>query len=193
MSVARNHGIRRPIERVGQPNEVYTCPYGRLYNDAVIGPTGKKGTYLRWAWNGPGVVVVPTDGRRLYLWPMFRYPIGEESLEFPRGATEAGESVTDAAARELIEETGFTATSTMILGRAHADTGLITSSNTVVLAHIDIDSPGASQLEATEAITGPSLALTPDEMISRISGGSITCSLTISAFVHAIPHVKGAA
>lgn len=37
---------------------------------------------------------------------MYRYPIGAESLEFPRGAVEPDESVTDAAARELSEETG---------------------------------------------------------------------------------------
>jgi 8-oxo-dGDP phosphatase len=181
--------LRAPIERIGPPNPVYSCPYGRLYNDTVAGPDGRRGTYLRWAWNGAGVIVVPTDGRRLYLWPMYRYPIGAESLEFPRGAVEAGESEADAATRELAEETGFSAVRTEVLGRAHADTGLITGSNTVVLAKIDADCPGRSHLEATEAIAGPSVALTADGMNDLVRCGRITCALTIAAFVHALPHL----
>src|SRR5690349_5776890 len=98
---------RALIRRVGPPNLVYPTRYGCLYDDAVVGPTGRQGTYLRWEWKGAGAVIVPTDGQRLYLWPMYRYPIGCESLEFPRGAAEPDETVTDAAARELAEETGF--------------------------------------------------------------------------------------
>lgn len=168
---------------------MYSSPYGFLYNDTVVGATGRPGTYLRWAWRGAGVVVVPTDGQRLYLWPMYRYPIGAESLEFPRGAVEAGESVTDAAARELSEETGFIANRTMVLGRLHAETGLISSSNTIVLAHIDGARPGTPRLEANEAIAGPATVLTIAEMGTRVRGGDITCAQTIAAFVHALPHL----
>ncbi len=180
---------RAPIQRIGPPNLVYSCRYGCLYNDIVAGPSGRQGTYLRWAWNGAGVIVVPTDGRRLYLWPMYRYPIGAESLEFPRGAVETGESEADAAARELAEETGFTAIGTVVLGRAHADTGLITGSNAVVLAQINADRPGRTRLEATEAVAGPAIALTAAAMNDLVRSGGITCALTIAAFVHALPHL----
>jgi ADP-ribose pyrophosphatase len=178
-----------PIERIGPPNLVYSSRYGSLYDDFVTGPAGQPGTYLRWAWTGAGVIVVPTDGQRLYLWPMYRYPISAQSLEFPRGAVEADESVTDAAARELVEETGFTAVTTEVLGRAHADTGLIASNNVVVLAKIDTIRPGQSRLEPTEAIAGPAVPLTVAEIGNRIRSSDITCALTIAAFVHALPHV----
>jgi ADP-ribose diphosphatase len=182
-----------PISRVGLPNEVYSCTYGRLYNDAVTGPDGRGGTYLRWVWAGGGVVAVPTDGSRVYLWPMYRYPIGSQSLEFPRGAMEAGESAAEAAARELCEETGFTAVTAEAIGTVHADTGLITTSNAVVLAHIDAARPGRSRLEATEAVAGPSVAVTGQEMNDLIRRGGVTCALTIAAFVHALPHLGGGA
>lgn len=180
---------RALIQRVGPPHAVYSSRYGSLYDDAVVGPTGRAGTYLRWQWKGAGVVIVPTDGRKLYLWPMYRYPIGAESLEFPRGAVEPDESVTDAARRELVEETGYAAAGTEVLGRAHADTGLITTSNTVVLAYIDADRPGRPRLEATEAIAGPSIALTAAEMSARVRRGDITCALTLAAFVYALPYL----
>jgi ADP-ribose pyrophosphatase len=180
---------RAPIERIGPARLVYSCAYGDLYNDAVAGPDGQVGTYLRWSWNGAGVIVVPTDGHRLYLWPMYRYPIGAQSLEFPRGAAEKGESEQDAAARELAEETGFTAITTQALGRTHADTGLIASSSTIVLARIDAARPGQARPEATEAITGPSAALTVAEMSDAVRTGRVRCALTIAAFIQAALHL----
>jgi ADP-ribose pyrophosphatase len=190
------HGLRHNvavaralIERIGPPNAVYSSRYGCLYDDAVAGPSGRQGTYLRWEWESAGVVIAPTDGQRLYLWPMYRYPIGSESLEFPRGAVEPNESVADAAVRELAEETGFVAVRTAVLGCAHADTGLIAASSTVVLAYIDADRPGQPRLEATEAIAGPSTALTARQMSESVRSGAITCALTIAAFVHALPYL----
>jgi ADP-ribose pyrophosphatase len=181
---------RATIERVGAANLVYSSRYGVLYDDKVLGATGREGSYLRWAWSGAGVVVVPTDGQRLYLWPMYRYPIGAESMEFPRGAVENGESVTDAAARELSEETGFIATSAMLLGQVHADTGLVASSTAIVLAQVDGTRSCPPRPEATEAIAGPAAALTAAELSHRVRGGGITCALTIAAFVHAMPHLR---
>jgi ADP-ribose pyrophosphatase YjhB (NUDIX family) len=177
------------IKRIGPPKVVYSSRYGHLYDDNVVGTDGRPGTYLRWAWAGAGVVVVPTDGQRLYLWPMYRYPIGGQSLEFPRGAGEACESPADAAARELSEETGFTPVKTSVLGILHADTGLIADSTSVVLAHIDAARPGPSRLEPTEAIAGPPVALSVSSVAELIRGGGITCALTIAAFFHAIPHL----
>jgi ADP-ribose pyrophosphatase YjhB (NUDIX family) len=178
------------IKRMGAPNAVYTSRYGILYDDNVEGTDGRMGTYLRWVWAGAGVVVVPTDGQRLYLWPMYRYPIGAQSLEFPRGAGEAGESPEEAAARELSEETGFTPVKTKVLGLLHADTGLIANSASIVLAHIDAARPGLSRLEATEAVTGSPIALTVGGMADLIRDGRITCALTITAYVHAIPYLR---
>jgi len=177
------------IKRIGPPNVVYTSRYGQLYDDNVEGTDGQQGTYLRWTWAGAGVVVVPTDGQRLYLWPMYRYPIGAQSLEFPRGAGEADESPADTAARELAEETGFTPVKTSVLGALHADTGLIADRISIVLAHIDATQPGPSRLEATEAIAGPAIALTVNGVAELIRDGGVTCALTIAAFYHAIPHL----
>lgn len=182
---------RAPIEVIGTANLVYTSRHGRLYDDNVLGPDGRAGTFLRWEWSTSGVVVVPTDGKRLYLWPMYRYPVGRVSLEFPRGAAGRGEAETDAAVRELAEETGFRAVQATMIGTVHADTGFITGSSAIVLANVDAGQADAPQPEATEAITGPPLALSVTELIELVRQDRITCALTITAFLHAIPYLGG--
>jgi ADP-ribose pyrophosphatase len=39
----------------------------------------------------------------------YRYPVAQETLEFPAGKIDAGESSRTTAERELLEETGYTA------------------------------------------------------------------------------------
>jgi len=52
--------------------------------------------------------VIPlTDDGRVVLIEQYRHGTGEVSLEIPGGMVDEGESPQDAAARELLEETGY--------------------------------------------------------------------------------------
>jgi ADP-ribose pyrophosphatase len=55
------------------------------------------------------VAILPIEGNRCKLIRQYRYAIDDYILEAPAGALEPGEDPMEAAARELIEETGFTA------------------------------------------------------------------------------------
>jgi ADP-ribose pyrophosphatase len=56
-------------------------------------------------------MVVPLlDDGRLVIERQWRYPLGRPMLEFPAGKLEAGEDPLHCAARELSEETGYSAT-----------------------------------------------------------------------------------
>jgi ADP-ribose pyrophosphatase len=55
------------------------------------------------------VAILPIEGERCKLIRQYRYAIDDYILEAPAGALEPGENPWNAAARELIEETGFTA------------------------------------------------------------------------------------
>ena len=55
------------------------------------------------------VAILPIDGDRCKLIRQYRYAIDDYILEAPAGALEKDEEPRDAAGRELIEETGFTA------------------------------------------------------------------------------------
>jgi ADP-ribose pyrophosphatase len=65
----------------------------------------------------PSVTVVPLDekGRLLFV-RQFRLGAGEELLELPAGVMEAGEEPLTCAAREVREETGFSAGTLELLG-----------------------------------------------------------------------------
>lgn len=56
---------------------------------------------------GQSVAVVPLLGREVILIRQFRAPVGGWVLEIPAGRVEPGESLEEAATRELIEEVGY--------------------------------------------------------------------------------------
>mgnify|MGYP001403116752 CR=1 FL=1 len=59
---------------------------------------------------GDAVALLPMNGDRVKLLRQYRYAIGQYIMEAPAGTLEPGESPEACARRELIEETGFSAT-----------------------------------------------------------------------------------
>lgn len=63
------------------------------------------------------VNIVPlTDDGRVVMVRQYRHGLGELTLEIPGGMIDPGESPAEAAARELLEETGFRATEVVPIG-----------------------------------------------------------------------------
>lgn len=62
-------------------------------------------------------VVALTSDNQMLLIRQFRFGIGADTLELPGGLMEAGEELQDAAARELIEETGYSSENWEYLGK----------------------------------------------------------------------------
>ncbi|HEV7856140.1 MAG TPA: NUDIX hydrolase [Herminiimonas sp.] len=88
----------------------YDGSFLKVQKDTVRLPNGQPATreYIRH----PGaVVILPLfeDGSVL-LERQFRYPINRVFIEFPAGKIDAGEDPLACAKRELLEETGYTAT-----------------------------------------------------------------------------------
>ncbi len=74
-----------------------------------------------------GVVPIADDGRVLLI-DHYRVITGRRGWEVPAGRLDPGESVDEAARRELLEETGYSAASWATLGEYHPSNG---SSNQV--------------------------------------------------------------
>ena len=89
--------------------EVLSGGWLELRRDTVKLPDGHTATreYIRH----PGAVaVLPLlDDGRVVLVRQYRYPVAKVLLELPAGKRDAGESLLGCAARELMEETGYTA------------------------------------------------------------------------------------
>src|SRR5919201_400430 len=81
--------------------------------DEVHEPSGVK-TIREVVRHQGSAVVLPVDDSqgepRILLEEQFRYAANETLWEVPAGRVDAGESPLEGAKRELLEETGFTAT-----------------------------------------------------------------------------------
>jgi len=79
------------------------------------------------------VVPITADGE-LILIRQFRPVVNNYVIEFPAGLNDKGESLVDAARRELIEETGQTTEELIFLAEGPISSGLSTEMLTVFLA-----------------------------------------------------------
>lgn len=95
---------------------VYENPWIRVREDRVVRPDGREGIY-GVVESAPAVgVVALTPQCEVWLVGQYRYAMDEYSWEIIEGAAHPGESLLDAAARELREEAGLVAHSWRPLG-----------------------------------------------------------------------------
>jgi ADP-ribose diphosphatase len=126
------------------------------------------------------VIALLPDDRVLFV-RQWRFGLAAQTLEIPGGMVDAGESPRDAAARELLEETGYRAGTIEPLGEVHPNPAFISNRCLSFLAR-DLAWTGEPQGDGEEELTVETapLAAIPD----LVADGTITHSLVISAFYH---------
>lgn len=146
-------------------------------NDACLFPDGSEGVIGRVLVSNllsrPGAAVLPVlpDGK-IVLNCEFRHATRCWELEMPRGGVKPGETIEEAAWREVLEETGFVVGELVHLGEVAGDSGVTGMILSVFMARIvDTKKPNRESSEVIDQI----VELTVSEIRQAFLTGYIEC------------------
>jgi len=146
-----------------------------------LGPHGKSGRFIvldapDWA------VVVPAlerDGRRFILAVrQFRHGAGVSMSEFPGGVVEPGEAPEVAAARELLEETGYRAARVIAIGSCNPNPAFMANTFHVFAAE-GLSLVAAQSLDEHELVDVEEIP--EDELLARVGQPPWSHALMVTA------------
>ena len=107
------------VERKVASQEILKGRFLHAFRDTVKLPDESQ-TTREYVIHPGAVMVIPLlDDGNLVMERQFRYPVGAVMIEFPAGKIDPGEDHLACAKRELLEETGYTATEWAYAGQLH--------------------------------------------------------------------------
>lgn len=164
---------RRLTRRVAYENAWIT-----VLHDDVTRPDGRPGIYgvVHFANLAIGVVALGEAGDVLLV-GQYRYPLDRYSWEIPEGGGAPDETPLEAARRELVEETGYTAAGWRELLRADLSNS-VTDEQAIIYLATGL-AAGAATPEGTERIATRWASL--DEALALVASGEIRDIMTIAA------------
>jgi ADP-ribose pyrophosphatase len=121
--------------KITESKEVYSCKVFRVTEDKAVDPKTKfeiNRSVVRHP--GSAVMMAMDDKKRILLVRQYRLPAGKRMWELPAGKVDDGEKPLDAAKRELIEETGYTARKWRKLSSFFVSPGFVQERMTIFLA-----------------------------------------------------------
>lgn len=133
-------------------------------------------------------VIALTADDRVVLVRQYRHGTDALTVEIPGGMIDPGEAPLEAAQRELLEETGYTAARWLELGSVQPNPAIQNNTCYTLLA-LDAAQTEAQRLDPGEAIDVFTAPLA--ELSDRISAGEITHALVIAAFFHLVQEAGG--
>jgi ADP-ribose pyrophosphatase len=126
-------------------------------------------------------VIAITPDQQVVLIEQFRVGANEVCLEIPGGMVDPGETPAEAAARELAEETGYTAPRWHLIGRVSPNPAIMTNWLYTFLAEGAVQT-GPQRLEGSEVIDLHVATLA--DCHAAIRDGRIDHALVVAAFAH---------
>ena len=146
--------------------------------DRVRLPDGHEGTREYVVHQGAAVIIPVLDNGDLVFERQFRYPLGEAFVELPAGKIDPGEEAFTTAQRELLEETGYSASEWRYLGKMHPCVGYSDERIEIFLAN-GLKRESKHQLDHGEFLEVLNLSL--DDALLAVCHGEITDAKTITS------------
>ena len=133
---------------------IHKNPWWEYKCDKIIRPDGSEGEYCYTETPGNVIIVPVLDDGRLVLVRQYRYLAEKNSIEFPGGGIGKEESPTDAAKRELLEESGYSAENLIKVGAFEPCVGVVKDMSHIFIANelLLTQEPKSDALESTEVI-----------------------------------------
>ncbi len=156
----------------------YENAWIRVEHHQVLNPAGNQGIYGKVHFKNTAISIVPVDSDGFtYLVGQFRYTLNAYSWEVPEGgcSIESGESIVEAAKRELLEETGLVATEWKELGEVYLSNSVSDEKAVIYLAQ-NLSQHQACP-EETEILKIRKLPL--KDAIEMAKNGEITDALSV--------------
>ena len=169
-----------PIAQILRSEELYKGPIFGVRRDEVLEPGGLR--TIREVITHPGsVVVLPVlpDGRILLV-RQYRHATRQHLWELVAGRIDEGENVRQAAARELIEETGYRAKRFRVFLDVFPTPGFLEERMYILLA--EKLTAGEAQPEEDEKITAK--AFTPASLESMIRRNVLRDAKSIAGLLY---------
>ena len=141
---------------IKQIKDLYTTNWLTLKQATVVNKTGKK---FKWDFiarkNEQKIITIichSSKSNRILVIKEFRIPINKYVIEFPAGLIEEGETIEQAAIRELKEETGYKGKILRVSPFLTKSAYLTSELSAFVEMEANEDEIGATQLEEEEEI-----------------------------------------
>jgi ADP-ribose pyrophosphatase len=131
-------------------------------------------------------VVALTKNGEVVLVKQYRHGVCEALLEFPGGVVEDGEDPAEGVRRELLEETGYTASDMILVGKVYPNPALQTNTLYCFVAR-DAERVQEQNLDAGEDIEVHLIPL--DELIAMAKRGQFPHALDTAVLFQALVYL----
>ena len=154
----------------------HRTPFFSVLNENVIVSDGTQRTYHVISFPRPAVGVLARRGTDILLIRQYRFIVDEFVWAIPSGGVAEGESPTEAARRELEEETGYTAARLQPFLTSYASYGCSNQRFEIFIG--DSVEPMARDFDRTEVLEARWFAR--EEVLRLVESNGIVDSLSLS-------------
>lgn len=168
-----------PKSKVLNSKKLFTGRVLELFQDYVVEPSGRS-TTREVVRHPPAVVILPMINKEdIILVRQYRYAVDDFLWELPAGSVENGETILQAGARELEEETGYHANSMSELAKFYSAPGFTDERMHLILAsQLMKTQPHPDEDENIECHP-----ISRDRVFAMLFGGDIIDAKTIVALL----------
>ncbi|WP_207429210.1 NUDIX hydrolase [Pedobacter sp. SYSU D00535] len=160
--------------------EIYDNRWINVTEYQVINPSGGQGIYGKVHFKNLGIGILPLDDEmHTWLVGQYRFTLNQYTWEIPEGGCPLGTDPLETAKRELLEETGLTATEWTHLMPFHLSNSVCDEFGHIFMARGL--QQGQSEPEETEELQVKRVPF--EEAYQMVVSGRITDSLSVAAIL----------